>query len=158
MLIMSKLNQIFYSLATVLVVAVLVSCGGGSKVKPVSEILKAVFYAQQVKHDGAVVYTKGGASNKEDNYKRLKIDLSTGANVNFTDYDGNTFVGTYSLSADSKTLTFSGLNPVPTGSGGTLVFTVVSSQESPAQVVLSRQGQSVKTGNTVNEYTLTTTP
>jgi hypothetical protein len=135
-------------------------CGGGTTVKPkaLSEVLKAVFYAQQVKHDNVVVYTKGGASNTVDNYKKLKFDLSSGSTVSFTDFDGNTFTGNYSISADNKSLTLSGLTPVPTGSGGTVTFSVVSFTESPAQVVLSRVGQSVKTGNTTNEYTLTTTP
>ncbi len=133
-------------------------CGGGTKAKPVSEILKAVFFAQQVKHGGTLVYTKGGAANTVSGYSKFRIDLTSASTVSFTDFDGNTFSGSYSLSADSKTLTFSNLTPVPTGSGGTITFAIISFQESPAQVVLSRSGASVKTGNTVNEYTLTTTP
>jgi hypothetical protein len=131
-------------------------CKTTAKAKPLSEVLKAVFYAQQVKHDGTVVYVKGGATNTVDNYKKLRIDLSSGTTVSFTDFDGNTFAGFYSLSGN--TLTLSGLNPIPTGSGGTILFNVVSFTESPAQIVLSRSGTSVKTGNTSNEYTLTTTP
>jgi hypothetical protein len=86
------------------------------------------------------------------------MDLTSAGNVSFTDFDGNTFNGSYSLSTDSKTLTFNNLTPIPTGSGGTLTFSIISFQESPAQIVLSRSGASVKTGNTINEYTLTTTP
>jgi hypothetical protein len=134
------------------------SCGGGAKAKPVSEILRAVFFAQQVKHGGTVVYTKGGATNTVSGYSKFKIDLTSTSSVVFTDFDGNIFNGTYSLSADSKTLTFNNLSPIPTGSGGTISFSIISFQESPAQVVLSRTGTSVKTGNTVNEYTLTTSP
>lgn len=154
------MNKSKYVAAAVLLASMVfsISCKTTAKAKPLSEIIRAVFFAQQVKHDNQIVYTKGAASNIVDNYKKLKIDLSSSGAVNFTDFDGNTFVGSYSLSTDSKTLTFTGLNPVPTGSGGTLTFSVISFQESPAQVVLSRQGSSVKTGNTVNEYTLTTTP
>lgn len=133
-------------------------CGSGTKAKPVSEILKAVFFAQQVKHGGTLVYTKGGAANTVSGYSKFRIDLTSSTTVSFTDFDGNTFSGNYSLSADSKSLTFSNLTPIPTGSGGTITFSIVSFLESPAQVVLSRSGASVKTGNTINEYTLTTTP
>lgn len=133
-------------------------CGSSSKAKPVSEILKAVFFAQQIKHDNIVVYTKGATSNTVSGYSKLRMDLSSTGNVSFTDFDGNTFNGSYSISTDSKTLTFNNLTPIPTGSGGTLTFSIISFQESPAQVVLSRSGASVKTGNTINEYTLTTTP
>ncbi len=131
-------------------------CKPTTKAKPLSEVLRAVFYAQQVKHDNTIVYTKGAASNTVSGYSKLKLDLSGASAVSFTDFDGNTFNGTYSLSGN--TLTLLGLTPVPTGSGGTLVFNVQSFQESPAQIVLSRSGTSVKTGNTTNEYTLTTTP
>jgi hypothetical protein len=134
------------------------SCKPTTKAKPLSEIIRAVFFAQEVKHDNKIVYTKGAANNTVENYKKLKLDLTSAGSVSFTDFDGNTFNGSYSLSTDSKTLTLSGLNPVPTGSGGTLTFSVVSFQEVPAKIVLSRVGGSVKTGNTTNEYTLTTTP
>jgi hypothetical protein len=145
---------VFFSLS----ILILAACTTTPKAKPLAEVLRTVFFAQQVKHNNAIVYTKGGASNTVDNYRKLKMDLTAAGNVSFTDFDGNTFNGNYSLSTDNKTLTFSGLTPVPTGSGGTIVFSVVSFQESPAQVVLSRSAASVKTGNTVNEYTLTTTP
>jgi hypothetical protein len=131
-------------------------CGTKTKAKPLSEVLRAVFYAQQVKHDKTVVYTKGAASNTVSGYSKFRLDISSVSSASFTDFDGNTFSGTYSLSG--STLTLNGLTPVPTGSGGTITFSVLSFQESPAQVVLSRLGSSVKTGNTTNEYTLTTTP
>lgn len=133
-------------------------CASKTKAKPVSEILKAVFFAQQVKHDNRVVYTKGAASNTVNGYSKLRMDFTSAGNVSFTDFDGNTFNGSYSLSTDSKSLTFTNLMPVPTGSGGILSFSIISFQESPAQIVLSRLGASVKTGNTINEYTLTTIP
>jgi hypothetical protein len=143
-----------------LVIVTLVQISGckksGTSSKPISEILRAIFFAQQVKHDNTVVYTKGAASNTVSGYSKFRMDLSSTTSVTFTDFDGTTFNGTYNLSGGS--LVLSGLTPVPTGSGGTITFNVVSFQESPAQVVLSRAGSSVKTGNTLNEYTLTTTP
>jgi predicted lactoylglutathione lyase len=153
---MKKIKSIAIILLSFGVFMQLSSCGKTTKAKPVSEILKAVFFAQQVKHDNTVVYTKGAANNTVSGYSKLKIDLSSATAVSFTDFDGNVFNGSYSLSADSKSLIFSNLTPIPTGSGGTITFSIVSFQESPAQVVLSRAGASVKTGNTINEYTLIT--
>ena len=153
---MKNIKEGIFILLGFLVLAQLSGCKPKTTAKPLSEVLKAVFFAQQVKHDGTIVYTKGSISNTVDNYKKLRIDLSSGTSVSFTDFDGNTFLGTYLIT--NNTLTFSGLTPVPTGSGGTITFNVVSFVEGPTQVVLSRSGSSVKTGNTSNEYTLTTIP
>ena len=148
-----------FSLA-LLIITTLVQISGckksGANKKPLSEVLRAIFFAQQVKHDNTIVYTKGAASNTVSGYSKFRMDLSSTSSVAFTDFDGTTFNGTYTLSSGS--LVLSGLTPQPTGSGGTITFNVVSFQESPAQVVLTRAGSSVKTGNTKNEYTLTTTP
>ncbi len=155
---MKKLQSFKLILLAALAVVVFQNCGGKTKAKPLSDIIKTVFYAKSVKHDGTVVYTKGGASNTQAGYSKLKLDMSTGTTATFTDFDGTTFAGTYALSADAKTLTLSGLTPSPTGVNGTIVFTVTSFTESPAEIVLSRAGQSAKSGNTVNTYTLVTTP
>jgi hypothetical protein len=156
---MKNLKLIALFLLSSIIVFQFSSCGGGkTSAKPVSEILRTVFFAKQVKHDNTVVYSKGAVSNTVSGYSKFKLDLSSSSSVIFTDFDGNTFTGNYSLLSDNKTLTLTGLNPVPTGSGGTITFSIISFQESPAQVVLSRSGASVKTGNTVNEYTLVTTP
>lgn len=155
---MKKLHSLKLILLAAIVVVVFQNCGSKTKAKPLSEILKTVFYAKNVKHDGTVVYTKGAASNTEARYSKMKLDMSTGTSVSFTDFDGTTFVGTYVLSTDAKTLTLSGLTPSPTGANGTIVFTVTSFTEKPAELVLTRSGASAKTGNTVNTYTLETTP
>jgi hypothetical protein len=155
---MKKYASPFLALFALAFLIQLSGCGKKTKAKPVSEILKAVFFAEQVKHDNTIVYTKGAASNTVASYSKLRMDLTSASTVSFTDFDGNTFSGTYALSADSKSLIFSNLTPIPTGSGGTITFSIISFSESPAKVVLSRAGTSVKTGNTTNEYTLTTTP
>ena len=149
-----SITLVLLSIFTLVQISGCKKSGGSSK--PISEVLRAIFFAQQVKHDNTVVYTKGAASNTVSGYSKFRMDLSSTTSVAFTDFDGTTFNGTYSLSGGS--LVLSGLTPVPTGSGGTITFNVVSFQESPAQVVLTRAGSSVKTGNTTNEYTLTTTP
>lgn len=154
---MKKIKSITLVLFSIITLVQVSGCKkSGPVAKPVAEILKAVFFAQQVKHDNTIVYTKGASSNTVSGYSKFRMDLSSALSVSFTDFDGTTFNGTYVLTGNS--LVFSGLTPVPTGSGGTLTFNVISFQESPAKVVLSRAGSSVKTGNTTNEYTLTTTP
>jgi hypothetical protein len=155
---MKNYKSQFIGLVALALLLQLTNCSKTTKAKPVSEIIKAVFFAEQVKHDNKIVYVKGGTGNTVSAYSKLRMDLSSSSSVSFTDFDGNTFSGTYSLAADSKSLTFSNLTPVPTGSGGTIIFSILSFSESPAKLVLSRTGTSTKTGNTLNEYTLTTTP
>jgi hypothetical protein len=138
----------------VLSIALFTSCGGKSKAKPLSEIIKTVFSAESVKHDGVVVYTKGAATNTNANYSKFKMDFTSGTTVAWTDVDGTLFAGSYTLSADAKTLTLSNLVPSPTLANGTVEFSVVSFSESPKKITLKRNNGSQKTGNTINEYTL----
>ena len=61
-------------------------------------------------------------------YAQFKLDLTNTSSASLTEYDGNKFTGTYSLSSDNKTLTLSGLKTSdgtePTGTSGTLAFTI----------------------------------
>jgi hypothetical protein len=148
---MRKLTFNFLCLVTI---AILSNCGGGSKAKPLSEIIKTVFTAETVKHDGATVYTKGAASNVNGNYSKFKMDFATGNSVKWTDFDGNIFSGNYTLSSDAKTLTLTDLVPAPTLTSGKVEFSVISFTESPKKLVLKRNAGSQKTGNTINEYSL----
>ena len=152
---MKKIQIIALSLVAIIGLVHLSGCAKKIKAKPLSEVLKTVFYAQTVKHDNTLVYTKGAATNTVDKYKAFKLDFSSGTSVSLTDYDGNVFNGSYLLSADAKTITLSGLNPSPTGANGTITLNVISFTESPATLVLSRVGGSTKTGATAIEYNLT---
>jgi hypothetical protein len=133
----------------------LVATGCKDKVKPVSERIAKAWTAESVKHGATVVYTRGGSGNIEAAYSGFRLTLTnTGGTktVSLTDVDGKTFTGNWDLEGDTK-LVLTNLTPAPTGSGGKLEFTISGLED--AKVVLTRLSASPKTGNTINEYTLT---
>lgn len=130
--------------------SLLMGCNG-NKVAPVSERIAKVWTASKVDENSTTVYTKGGTSNIR-NYTSFKLDLSTAPTVKYTEYDGNTFTGQYSL-PDDNTLKLTNLNPSPTGDNGTITFTINSIDDT--NLKLTRTTASQKTGNTTNVYTLT---
>ncbi|WP_460968237.1 hypothetical protein [Spirosoma migulaei] len=130
--------------------SLLMGCNG-NKVPPVSERIAKVWTASKVDENSSTVYTKGGTSNIR-NYTSFKLDLSAAPTVKYTEYDGNTFTGQYSL-PDDNTLKLTNLNPSPTGDNGTITFTINSIDDN--NLKLTRTTASQKTGNTTNVYTLT---
>nr|MBZ1357635.1 hypothetical protein [Dyadobacter fermentans] len=133
----------------------LLAAGCKKKVAPVSERIAKAWTAESVKHGATVVYTRGGSGNIEAAYSGFRLTLTnTGGTktVSLTDVDGKTFTGNWDLEGDTK-LVLTNLTPQPTGSGGKLEFTISGLEDS--RVVLTRLTASPKTGNTINEYTLT---
>lgn len=133
----------------------LLAAGCKKKVAPVSERIAKAWTAESVKHGATVVYTRGGSGNIEAAYSGFRLTLTnTGGTktVSLTDVDGKTFTGNWDLEGDAK-LILTNLTPQPTGSGGKLEFTISGLEDS--KVVLTRLTASPKTGNTINEYTLT---
>lgn len=124
----------------------------GDNIPSVSERIKKAYKAQSVTHDGAVVFTSGGSSNIVAEYSTFKLDLSAGGTVTFKDITPQSFSGTYT--ATDNTLTLTGLTPQPTGSGGTLTYTISSISEDGKNLVLTNTKANPKTGNTINVYTL----
>ncbi|WP_254561584.1 hypothetical protein [Dyadobacter diqingensis] len=121
------------------------------KTKPVSERIAKTWTAETVKHGVAVVYTRGGASNVQAGYSNFKLALSSDGSATYTEFDKNTFVGKWALEGET-TLVLSGLTPAPSGTNGTIKFTITSLDDS--KVVLTRIDASAKTGNTINQYSL----
>ena len=123
------------------------------KTPPISERLQKVWIASSVEEGGTVVFTKGSASNIKPGYSQFRLDLSSPTTASLTEFDANTFVGTWEVTADGKTLTLKGLSPQPTGTNGNISFTIgsVSDQE----LTLTRTTISLKTGGTLNSYNLT---
>ena len=138
----------FLSLVTLF--SVLTGCGS-KKVAPVSERIAKVWTASKVDENKVTVYTKGGTTNVR-NYATYKLDLSQPPTVKYTEFDGNTFVGTYSVPTDTR-LVLTNLTPSPTGANGTIEFTINSIDDN--NLSLSRTSASQKTGNTTNDYSLT---
>ena len=121
------------------------------KTKPVSERIAKSWTAETVKHGTAVVYTRGGASNVEARYSNFKLALSSDGTATYTEFDKNTFIGKWALEGETI-LVLSALAPIPSGTNGTIKFTITSLDDS--KVVLTRIDTSVKTGNTINQYSL----
>lgn len=146
---MRKTHYIAF-LSIVTLFGTLAGCSG-NKPAPVSERIAKIWTASKVDENKITVYTRGGASNVR-NYAPFKLDLSQAPTVKYTEFDGNTFVGKYSLPTDTR-LVLTDLNPSPNGDNGTIEFTINSIDDN--NLSLSRTRTSLKTGGTLNDYTLT---
>ncbi len=129
----------------------LFSCGK-EKAVPLSEKIKKNWVANTVKEGTAIVYTKGAASNTKPGYSSFQLRLLAAPSATLVEFDGNTFSGQYELSGETK-LILKNLSPAPTGTGGTIEFSIDSITDT--QLVLTRLTPSQKTGGTTNTYTLT---
>jgi hypothetical protein len=127
--------------------------GTGTVTVTFSDKIAKIWNAGSVKEDGNPVFATGGSSNTKPGYTKFKIDLSSKSSVKITEYDGNTFTGIWSISADEKTLTLSNLNPEPTGTGGTISYDI---NELTASILkITRNTLNRKTGANKTEYQLT---
>lgn len=145
-----KTNTGIAFLLTLTVIMLLTGCKGNQPA-PVAERIAKIWTAQKVDYNNATVYTKGGTGNVA-NYASFKLDLSKAPTVTYTEFDGNTFTGQYSVPADDR-LVLTSLNPAPTGTNGTIEFKITNLSDN--SVTLTRTTPSQKTGNTTNVYTLT---
>ncbi len=139
------------SFFAVLVAAFMIAGCGKDKVAPVSERIAKIWTATKVDQSSTTVYTKGGASNAVPGYVNFRLNLTSPTTVQYTEFDGNTFTGTWSVPTDTR-LVLTGLTPQPTGTGGTIEFTITTLTDN--QLVLARTTASQKTGGTTNTYTL----
>ncbi len=133
-------------------VVLLISCKKDS-IPSVAEQLQKVWVANVVKEGATTVFTKGAATNTKPGYSQFRLDLSSATSVRLTEFDGNSFVGTWEVSADEKILTLKNLNPQPSDTGGTIAYSIGSVNHT--DLVLIRTTASLKTGGTVNVYSLT---
>ena len=138
-------------LTSVVAFGIFVFSSCGTKVPPVSERIKKVWIAQTVKENTTEVYNRSGSSTKPG-YSTYKLDLSAAPAVTLKDIDGGTYTGTYSVTATSLSIT--GLTPQPTGTGGSLTFTITSLADDASTLVLTATQPYPKTGNTTNVYSL----
>ncbi len=123
------------------------------KKKPLSERIAKAWVAQSVKHDNTLVYEKGSSSGSAPGYSGYLLILGTDNSVTLTELDGTTFTGKWELQGETR-LILKDLGPEqPTGSGGKLEYTIKTIEDN--KLVLLSVSPSIKTGNTVNEYSLT---
>ncbi|MBC7892464.1 MAG: hypothetical protein H7Y12_09640 [Sphingobacteriaceae bacterium] len=118
---------------------------------PVKEVIAKKWTAKQVDENSTVVYTKGATNNIRLGYTQFLLDLSSPTAVTYREFDANDFTGTWDVVNNEK-LVLSNLTPQPTGSNGTLEFTINSA--SATELVLTRLTASGKTGGSTNKYTL----
>jgi hypothetical protein len=117
----------------------------------VAEKIRKAWAANQVTEGGTVVYTKTGTSNIKPTYSKFKLDLSSVSAVTLTEFDGNTFTGTWEVIND-KTLTLKNLNPQPSGTTGTVEYSIT--EASTTALKLTRTTVSAKTGGSSLAYVL----
>ena len=137
---------------TILLVSVcLFALSCKTKVVPVSETIKKTWTANIIKEGSATVYTKGAAANTKPGYSSFVLNLLIAPSVTLKEADGNTFTGQYELVGDTK-LVLKNLNPIPTGTGGIIEFTITSVTDTELKIVRTTASQ--KTGGTINDYSL----
>ncbi len=122
------------------------------KPPPVAERVKKVYTAQSVTENGTIVYSSGSTGIKPG-YSSYRLDLTAGSTFSLRDVDGTTFTGSYSVTNTS--LSLSGITPQPTGTSGTLNFSITSISDDGKSMTLTANQTYAKTGNTTNVYTLT---
>nr|WP_293835625.1 hypothetical protein [uncultured Arsenicibacter sp.] len=118
---------------------------------PVSERIAKAWTARIVDENQTTVYTRGGTNNVRPGYSSFKIDLSSATTASLVEFDGSKFTGQWSVPSDTR-LVLSNLNPQPTGTNGTIEFTINSLTDT--ELKLTRTTASQKTGGTINVYTL----
>lgn len=146
---MKKIN-LSHIACFVMLLGVAVACKK-TTVAPVSERIAKAWTANIVKHGSTTVYTKGSTSTIAG-YSSFRLNLSSATSVSLTEFDGNTFTGQWEVSADEKTLTLKNLSPQPTGTGGTISYSIVTIEDTKLNLV--RTSASQKTGGTINDYAL----
>lgn len=109
--------------------------------------------ARQVKEGSTVVYTDGRTDNLYPGYRAYEQHFSD-SRVNLTEYSGAAFEGNWEIAENGTRLTliFRSLNPIPTNTDGTMEFDVVSFSDQ--EVLLNATKVNLKTGGTLNAYTL----
>ncbi len=129
-----------------------VSACSPEKIAPLSERIQKLWSAQLVKENSTTTFTKGATTNTRPGYSAFRLDLSSTTTVVFVDFDGTRCTGTWEVSSDEKRLILKNLSPQPTGTNGTIEFTITEATD--AKLVLTRTTASQKTGGTINVYEL----
>lgn len=96
------------------IVTILSSCGSAAE-PSVKDKLSRVWTASMVTWGSTSVYSSTSTSSTQPGYKSFSLTLTSTGAATLTEFDGNSFSGTWALSADDKTLTISFTGSVPTG-------------------------------------------
>jgi hypothetical protein len=96
------------------IVTILSSCGSAAE-PSVKEKLSRVWTANMVTWGSTSVYSSTSTSNTQAGYKSFSLTLTSANAATLTEFDGNSFTGTWALSTDEKTLTITFTGNAPTG-------------------------------------------
>ena len=109
--------------------------------------------AQKVQEGTQTVYQAGQAGTIYPGYQNYQLAF-TASKAKFTEYTNEAFDSDWAISqTGSRTyLTLRNLTPPPTNSSGTLEFEITTFTD--AQLQLTATKANLKTGNTLNAYTL----
>ena len=109
--------------------------------------------AQKVQEGIQTVYQAKLAGNSYPGYQNYLLTF-TGSKAKLTEYTNEAFGGDRAISeTGSRTyLTLRNLTPAPTSAGGTIEFEVITF--TTTSLVLTTTKANLKTGNTINTYTL----
>ncbi|NID11828.1 hypothetical protein [Fibrivirga algicola] len=125
-----------------------------SPTKGVSDIvINKSWKALRVQEGSVTVYQDGRSDNLYPGYRNYQL-VFTGQKVKFTEYTGEVFDGDWTVLDNSSRayLSLRNLTPSPSNSGGIVEFEVNSFSDT--QLVITASKPNLKTGNTVNVYTL----
>jgi hypothetical protein len=129
------------------------SCSKTAVEPTVKEKLTKTFSVNIAKEGGVEVYNKSKTSNIAAGYSNYKLSLSSTGTATLTAKDNTTFSGTWTLSTDNKTLSLSSLKSAagsaPTGTTGTIEFSIISIDGTGAAVTLESLQPDLKAGNTI---------
>ncbi len=118
-------------------------------------LLAGSYKAKEVKEANVVVYADNATTNVIPGYAKYRLHFSSpsqGVNtVKLVESSGETFEGKWLYDATKSTLTLSNLSPRP--AVGDLVFTVERFETD--LLILRNTTPNLKTGETINQYTLT---
>ncbi len=152
---MKKISFLLLLISAVVFSSCSSSGGGGTTPTPtptetVSTLIKKSWSANVVAWDGVDQFQKTSTSNLVSGYAGFKLDLSTSGVVKLTEFDGNVFTGTYTISSDENTLKLAGLTSssgVPSGTNGALDFAIVSKPTSAGSMTIETSTTYIKAAN-----------
>jgi hypothetical protein len=152
---MKKLN-----LYLLLILSLSIATFSGCKKKPIGDFLKQnCLKAKEVRENGTIVYTIGGANNSKPAYAKFKMVLNLpNSGVEITETDGTVTKGTWTYANDKISIT--GLNPpltdaaTGTNTRTTAEYTTSNYNAKGKEVTLTALTKNLKVGDVAVVYTM----
>lgn len=144
-----KASCILPPLGALFMLTMLSNCKKSENEPSLEDQAKKVWVANQVTENAILVYDRSGGAKIRD-YGSFKLDLSAPPTVTLTEVEGSAMRGKYQI-VDRDKLVLSDLNPIPTGTTGSITYNLTLTDGS---MDLQQTANNSKTGNTRNTYRL----